>query len=677
VYHKGDQIGQVYQVHRVLGEGGFGIVYLVSSLENAQVFALKTYRDEYLGDPVVRDRFRKEANAWVNVGEHPYLVRAYLVNEIEGRLYIAMEYIASNEAGLNSLEGYLERQPLDLAQSLRWSIQFCFGMEHAYSKGLRCHRDIKPSNIMISDDSTVRISDFGLAVAVADSWFRPGTSGSIGGGRVRLPFLTTVGVCGTVTHMSPEQFSGPSACDERSDIYSFGVVLYQMASHGKLPFIASLPEAETDEEFERFCSDMYQRHKEFPVPTLDSPLFPIISRCLEKKQSDRYSTFKELRYDLESLLRRKFKKVAGPPRTPELGADDWTAKGMSLRGLGRFEEALECFDRAIALAPWLKEAWANKGMALFELGRLEEAINCEDRAIELDPGDARPWNEKALCLHELHRFDEALVHYDRALGLDSQAADVWSNRGITLFSLGRYEDAVHSYDRALRLNPHDSVYWMNKSNSLDKLGRIEDALGCIDHALQLEPLESTFWFRKGACLQLLGDAEEADTCFDRALEINPYDAMAWNSKGLSLHLQGRLKEALQCQDEAIKLEPEFAKAWHDKGLTLCELGFPDEAVASLDFALDREPQNADWWNDKAAALIDASLFCEAISCLESALKIDPQDAVAWFNKGTAQQELNRRTEAIASFREFLKMAPQELSSLVYEAQERLKRLKFS
>jgi tetratricopeptide (TPR) repeat protein/tRNA A-37 threonylcarbamoyl transferase component Bud32 len=676
VYHKGDQIGQVYQVHRVLGEGAFGIVYLVTSLENALIFALKTFRDEYLGDPGMRVRFRKEADTWANLGEHPYLVRAYLVNEIEGRLYIEMEYIAPNEAGLNSLEGYLDKQPPDLAQSLQWSIQSCYGMEHAYSKGIRCHRDIKPSNILISEDMTVKISDFGLAAAVVNSSSRSRTSSSIAGSTVGFTFQTTAGVGGTLTHMPPEQFSDPSSCDERSDIYSFGVVLYQMASQGDLPFIAPFPEVETEGEFERFCSEMYWRHKEFPVPRLDSPVSPIIERCLEKNPSHRYPTFKELRTDLELLLKQQSDEVTRLPRTPELGPSDWTAKGMSLRNLGRIEEALACFDRALAIAPWLKEAWANKGIALFDLCRLEEAIQCENRALELDPMDARPWNEKALCLYELHRFDEALAHYDKALELNSQAADCWSNRGITLFSLGRYEDAIHSYDRALRLNAHDPVYWANKSNSLQELGRIEDALRCIDRALELEPLDSSYWFSKGACLHLLGRFEEADPCFDRALEINPHDAMAWNSKGISLQLQGRFEESLQYQDHAIELDPGFAKAWHDKGLTLCELGFTHEAVACFDRALEREPQNGDWWNDKAAVLLDASLFREAISCLDSALEADPENAIAWFNKGTAQEKLDRPKEAARSFRTFLKMAPPELSSLVSEAQERLRRLKY-
>src|SRR3989304_6632547 len=245
-YKKGDFIGEKYEVYDVLGMGGFGVVYLVYYHES--VFALKTFREEYLWDREAQERFKKEAKIWIDLERHPYLVRAYFFAELSGRLFIGLEHIAPGEDGFNSLEGYLRYKPPDLALSLRWGVQFCHGMEYAYSKGIRAHRDIKPANIMIAYDKTLKITDFGIAGAIGQA--------KISGVRLDIRNNTVGFSCqtvegrgfGTPTHMPPEQFTNAASCDERSDIYSFGIVLYQMAAGGALPFLPNLPRNNSDDE---------------------------------------------------------------------------------------------------------------------------------------------------------------------------------------------------------------------------------------------------------------------------------------------------------------------------------------------------------------------------------------------------------------------------------------------
>jgi serine/threonine protein kinase len=220
-FKKGDFIGQKYEVFDVLGEGGFGIVYLVYLNQTKSAYALKTFRDEYIEDIKTRERFRKEAQVWIDLERHPYLVRASFVDEISGRLYIAMEHIASDEPGMNTLDGFLRRSPPDLAQSLRWAIQFCHGMEYACSKGVKAHRDIKPANIMIDQNKSVKITDFGLArVFVESSFSEQGhVAGEVGNdSSIQTAIGTSIG---TPEYMPPEQFTDLTVCDERSDIYSF------------------------------------------------------------------------------------------------------------------------------------------------------------------------------------------------------------------------------------------------------------------------------------------------------------------------------------------------------------------------------------------------------------------------------------------------------------------------
>lgn len=192
-FKKGDVIGQKYKVIDVLGEGGFGIVYLVFFSSDHPLYALKTFKGEYMTEKTVKDRFHKEARVWIDLDKHPYLVRAHWVDDIFGRLFIAMEWIApSEEGGPNSLEAYLRRSPPDLEQSLKWAIQFCYGMEYAYSKGISAHRDIKPANIMIDHNKMIKISDFGLADVIGSiSLFSTGKV-NIVKGNIGLSFQTSV-----------------------------------------------------------------------------------------------------------------------------------------------------------------------------------------------------------------------------------------------------------------------------------------------------------------------------------------------------------------------------------------------------------------------------------------------------------------------------------------------------
>ncbi|MBI4548715.1 MAG: tetratricopeptide repeat protein, partial [Ignavibacteriae bacterium] len=520
-YRVGDFIGQKYEVRGVLGKGGFGVVYLVYSHETDSVYALKTFRDEYLEDAQIRERFKKEANVWIDLERHPYLVRAYFVDQFAGRLYIVMEHIVPDEQGLNSLETYLRVRPPDFGQSVRWAIQFCLGMEYAYSRGLRCHRDIKPSNIMVSHDKTIKISDFGLAGVLDSANVLPEIKLNFQKDRVGLSFQTLDGVVGTPTHMSPVQFINAAYCDERSDIYSFGIVLYQMRTGGKVPFITTLPRDNSDEEALRFWNSMRRLHTEAPVPRINSRLKSVICHCLEKKPSNRYQSFNQLRLDLEPLLMRETGEIIKLPEIKELEAWEWVNKGGSLHGLGRFEEAIRCYDRAIEVDPGSSKAWFNKGLSLHDLRRYNEAIHCYEKAIEINSQLAPAWCNKGLSLHSLGRYVEAIHCYDNALNIDSQDATAWNNKGNSLESLHVYEEAIAAYDNALEIDPRYAVAWYNKGISLSNLGRCKESILCYDKALEIDSLNADAWYNKALSEEKLGLIQNAARSYKQIIEMDP------------------------------------------------------------------------------------------------------------------------------------------------------------
>ena len=544
-YKKGDLIGGKYEVYDVLGKGGFGVVYLVYSHETKLVYALKTFRDEYFENTQTKERFRKEAGIWVDLERHPYLVRASFVDEFAGRFYIAMEYIAPDEQGLNSLDGYFRHKPPDFAQSLRWAIQFCYGIEYAYSKGMFCHRDIKPANILIGQDKTVKISDFGLAGVLDSARTLPEIKLSLQNDRIGLSFQTIDGSIGTPTHMPPEQFIHAAYCDERSDIYSFGIVLYQMRNGGKVPFLAQLPKDNSDEEALRFWNTMRRLHTEAPVPQINSRLYSLIYRCLEKEANNRYQTFKQLRLDIELLLRRQTGELFEPPKIRDIDFWEWNNKGNSLGRLGRHEEAIQCFDKALEINPQFFHAWSNKGNSLNSLDRYQEAIMCYDKDIEINPLYAPAMAGKGVCFNNLGRFEEAIDCFDQAIQIDPTRVSDLTNKGYSLFKLYRIEESISCYDRAIEIDPGYSLAWNNKGTTLQILARYEEALHCFGKLINLDKNDAYAWNAKGAALKELGRLEEAIKCYDKAIELDPRHSIARNNKAIA-------EEALSRKQNNIK-----------------------------------------------------------------------------------------------------------------------------
>lgn len=573
-------IGQKYEVFKELGKGGFGVVYHVYSHETNAIYALKTFRDEFMKDDGTRKLFLKEAQTLIDMDPHPFLVEDYFIDEIGGRAYIAMEYIAPDEYGLNTLTSYLQRRPPDLAQSLRWAIQFCHGIEFVYSQGIRCHRDIKPDNIMVNQQKTIKIADFGLA-GLIDSIQAISDAGEVvitGGGAGQTMRGASFG---TPTHMPPEQFVNAADCDERSDIYSFGVCLYQMASGGAYPFLAPVPKDNSPKEANRFWDEMHSMHLRNMIPLLNSPLFTIIERCMAKRPEDRYQSFAVLRAECEPLLYKISGETVTVPAREEMNAAEWLNKGLSLKNLGRLDEAIASYDKAIELKPSNKTAsvaLSNKGNCLHLLGKLEDSLVCYAEALKLDPKNEKAWCNKGYVLQQQGKSQEALACYDRSIEISPDFAIAWNNKAFSYLSLSDYKKVVECADMAIRYSPGEDAAWVNKGAGLYAQNLNKEALVCYKQALEINPRQDVAAYNKGLCLHDLGLFQDAVTAFDRVIELNPKYESAWNGRGNALMRLKKYTEALNSLDKALELNPKYATPWYYKGYIMIYLKKTSDAV---------------------------------------------------------------------------------------------------
>ncbi len=308
-YRKNDSLGPGRQVLGVLNTGGMGVLYLVANASDQSLRVVKTLRDEFLKSPSARHRFLQEARMWCRLDTSLFIVRAFSAFEFEKRPYIEMEYIPPDQVdGSLTLRDRLRttRGPLPLRRTLRWGIQVCMGMQHASAHAIACHRDIKPENLMICRHvlqeggqtlisphlRILKITDFGLAKAadregatVHDPAFanHPGA----------MSLSLTGRFCGTPPYMPPEQFERANEADIRSDIYSFGLVLYEMAC-GHRPF---QPVSTAKDPIMAW----HRLHHSEPVPRIDSLLWPTLEKCLEKQPEHRFAHFGQLKAELDVL----------------------------------------------------------------------------------------------------------------------------------------------------------------------------------------------------------------------------------------------------------------------------------------------------------------------------------------------------------------------------------------
>jgi serine/threonine protein kinase len=209
-----------YQISEKLGEGGMGLVWKARDTRLERFVALKTLSAEKLADPERKRRFVQEAKA-ASALNHPNIVHIYDIADADGVQFIAMEYVAGK-----TLDQLIGRKGLRLNEALKYAIQIADALAKAHSAGI-IHRDLKPSNIMVTENGLVKVLDFGLAKLAETAAGEFGETATVTA--PEGPHTEEGTIVGTIAYMSPEQAEGKKV-DARSDIFSFGSVLYEMVT---------------------------------------------------------------------------------------------------------------------------------------------------------------------------------------------------------------------------------------------------------------------------------------------------------------------------------------------------------------------------------------------------------------------------------------------------------------
>ena len=446
--HEASLVGRTvshYQVLSLLGAGGMGEVYLAHDPRLDRTVALKILPGELAEDADRMQRFTREAKA-ASALNHPNVATIYDVGESDGISFIVMEHVEGETLLARIGRRLTSSEVVDIA------VQAADALDLAHAKGIT-HRDIKPANLMLTDRGHVKVLDFGVAkMARGDDPVRDG-DWSV------EPRTALGSVIGSGPYMSPEQIAG-NGVDPRSDIFSLGIVIFQMAT-GQLPFSGATREEMMDHILHAVPAPITRLNPEMPLE-LERMAF----KCLEKRARDRYQSARELLTDLWPLKRQldetrpmldsaRFQFLERPVKiddeSPAAEASELVARGWAHLRSGSFFElshAVSAFVAATDIAP--AYAAAHAGLALTKVAQ----------ATTHD-------------VPHLEALAEARTAALRALALDDKSADAQVALGqVMFFSEWDWTAAERSFQRALAINPNHAEAYLHYGGLMEALGQL-------------------------------------------------------------------------------------------------------------------------------------------------------------------------------------------------------------
>lgn len=656
VLSQGSLIAGKYRIIEEIGQGGMGIVFKAEDTCLDRNVAIKFLPEEMYQDPTARSRFIREAKAAAAL-DHPYICSIYEAGETENRLFFAMEYVPGK-----TMRDRLSEGPLPLKQALQIATEIVEALEFAHEKGM-IHRDIKPANIMLMEKGHAKILDFGLAKLLPKaSEMEPAKAATIE--NATEPGM----VMGTVAYMSPEQVRG-QAVDHRSDIFSFGCVLYEMVT-GKSAFSRGSA-----------VETMIAILKEEPLgPTIIESSVPAslsraIERCLEKRPEERFQSARDLGFTLQAEA-RELPELRGRSGGATISGPIRSIAVLPLVSFSAEPEqeffADSMTDAVITDLAKIGTLRVVSRTSVMRYKRTQKSIREIARELDVDAAVEgsveRAGNRVRISAHLIRGATDEHIWadaYERdledVLVLQSEVARSIA-REIQVKLTPQEQAALRSARRvdpeAYQLYLKGRYFWVKRTPE-----SVKKAIGLFEQAINADPTYAHAYSGLADCYMSLGFSfdvgslppneaiPKAKAAAVKALEITESLAEVHNPLAfIKLNYDWDFSGAETEFKRALELNPGNANAHHWYAHYLVVAGRPKDSLAESNRALELDPLSPIMSVHLGWLYYFLRDYEQALDQLNKTIDLDPNYGLAYWYIGLVKEQQSAFTEALAAMK---------------------------